>query len=110
VGQAIHGDQRASFPATQAFDGIVGGNNCWSISRGAVDAIADAWCGQDFGTAYDLHELRLIARADGFYTHMPMSFAAECSMDGVFWQVAWVETDVASWSAAEQRAFVRPSV
>lgn len=110
TGQAIFGDQRSSFPATQAFDGIVSGNNCWSISRGAADAIADAWCGQDFGGAYDPHELRLTARADGFSSHMPMSFAVECSTDGASWQVAWVETDVASWSAAEQRAFVRPSV
>ena len=109
-GQTIFGDQRSSFPATQAFDGIVGGNNCWSISRGASDAIADAWIGQDFSTAYDLHELRLTARADGFYTHMPMSFAVECSMDGVFWQVAWVETDLAPWSAAETRSFQRPGL
>ena len=110
TGQTIFGDQRSSFPATEAFDGIVSGNNCWSISRGASDAIADAWCGQDFGTAFDLQELRLTARADGFSSHMPMSFAVECSIDGTSWQVAWVETDVASWSAAEQRAFVRPSV
>lgn len=110
TGQTIFGDQRSSFPATEAFDGIVSGNNCWSISRGASDLIADAWCGQDFGVPYDLRELRLTARADGFYTHMPMSFAVECSTDGTSWEVAWVETDVAPWSAAENRTFVRPGL
>ena len=106
--QAIFGAQRASFPATQAFDGIVSGNNCWSITRGATDAIADAWCGQDFGTGFDLQELRLTARADSFHTHMPMSFAVECSTDGASWQVAWAETDLPPWSAAETRSFPRP--
>lgn len=108
TGQTIFGDQRSSFPAAQAFDGIVSGNNCWSLNRGATDAIANAWCGQDFGSAFDLQELRLTARADSFYTHMPISFAVECSTDGVTWVVAWVETDLPTWSAAETRSFARP--
>ena len=109
TGQTIYGDQRSSFPATMAFDGIVSGSNCWSIDRGASNPTAVAWCGQDFGSAFDLRELRLTARADGFASHAPISFAVECSTDGSSWQVAWVETDLAAWSAAEQRSYARPT-
>ena len=107
IGQTIFGAARGSFPATNAYDGVVSGNNSWSVDFSTMDQ-EDLWNGQDFGSDYDLYEIRLTARADAFNSHMPVSFAVQCSSDGTTWDTVWNETGLTPWASSEERTFVRP--
>lgn len=103
-GQEIHGAERSGFEATKAFDNIVSGNNAWGVYR--VDhTAADRWVGQDFGSDFDLQELILTARADGFANQNPRCFSVQKSFDGTNWINVWNVVRESSWSSSEARTY-----
>lgn len=74
-GTITFGAQRASFPATDAFDGNkVSTSHGWGIDRSADPDATDWWVEYNFGTDVKVGELRMWARNDDFSFQFPTSF------------------------------------
>jgi len=109
TGQAISGDERVSFPDTEAFDNIVSGNNSWGVQF-SLTALADRWVGQDYTTPVTIKEVELTARADSFPNQNPNTFFVEASSDNVTWNPVWYveRAKTSAWVASEAIVFTDP--
>lgn len=105
---AISGNNRTGFEDTKAFDNTVSGNNSWGIQFSTMP-VEERWVGQDFGTAQEIVEIDVSARADGSPTQAPYSMIVESSTDLVTWNHRWlIEDNSATWTSSESRTFTDP--
>lgn len=101
-GQTVYGSQNGTKYASNAFDANET-TTFWNTQKANV---ADAWIGQDFGSAVEITEIEIGARVDGNnYDQTPHYFQVWHSDDGTNWTSILTVENESAWSSGEQRVY-----
>lgn len=94
-----------SFEADKGHDGSV--STFWLSTNNS----ADAWWGYDFGPGawFNVEEIVLTARNDGFYGETATHFDIDYSTDGTNWTTYWSKTGLAAWTTGLARTMNNPA-
>lgn len=105
-GTASASSYRAGLEPYRAFDNNV--TTKWS-SNGQI--VGD-WLAYDFGVgvAYEIVEVKMTARNDGFQNQMMLDFVVEFSDDGTNWTPYWAVLGQSAYSSGETRTFACPTL
>lgn len=101
-GTASASSQEGTYPASKAFDGLVGSEDVWVPLPGALPQ----WLRYNLPSAAEIVEVMLqAATTTTRAARAPQSFDVQWSTDGVVWTTAFTVIGTPAWGTSESRTF-----